>query len=93
LSVPTPMRGVLMIRTIGRMSAKQTASLRLDVRLDAQPISGEVSTDSGPSGSFSGWTELFALLEVTLKDARANAERGLRDDDQPHAHSEKGNTN
>jgi hypothetical protein len=86
------MRGVLMSRTIEGMSAKQIASLRLDVRLDAQPVSGEVSTDRGPSGSFSGWTELFALLEVTLKEARAIAECGLPDDDQPHAHSEKGST-
>jgi hypothetical protein len=86
------MRGALMSRTIGRMSATQTASLRLDVRLDAQPVSGEVSTDDGPSGSFSGWTELFALLDITLKEARAIAERGQRDDDQPHAQSEKGST-
>jgi hypothetical protein len=86
------MRAVLMFRTIGQMSAKRTASLRLDVRLDAQPISGEVSTDRGPSGRFSGWTELFALLEVTLKEARAITERGLRDDDQPRAQSEKRST-
>jgi hypothetical protein len=86
------MRGVLTFRTIGRMSAKQSATLRLDVRLDAQPVSGELSTDGGPRGSFSGWTELFALLEVTLKEARALAERGMRDDDQPHAQSEKGST-
>jgi hypothetical protein len=86
------MRGVLMCRKIGRMTATQTASLRLDVRLDAQPISGEVSTDAGPSGSFTGWTELFALLEVNLKEARAIAKRRLPDDDQPHAQSEKGST-
>jgi hypothetical protein len=86
------MRSMLMFRTIGRMSAKQTASLRLDVRLDAQPVSGEVSTDGGQSASFSGWTELFALLEVTLKEARALAARGLCHDDQPHAQPEKGST-
>jgi hypothetical protein len=86
------MRSVLMFRKIGQMSARQTASLRLDVRLDAQPVSGEVSTDGGPSSSFSGWTELFALLEVTLKEARAIAEGRLPDGDQPHAQSEKGST-
>ena len=82
------MRGALMSKTICRMSATQTASLRLDIRLDAQPVSGEVSTDGGPRGSFSGWTELFALLDVTLNEARAIA--GLRDNDQPHAQSEEG---
>ena len=63
------------------MSATPTARLWLDVRLEDNPLSGEVSTAGGQGGSFSGWTELFALLDATLKEARALARRGLCDQD------------
>jgi hypothetical protein len=57
------------------MSTSPIARLSLEVALDASPVSGELTSEDGLRDSFSGWTELFALLEATLARVRAGSGR------------------
>ena len=46
-----------------------TAHLELAIDVDSEPISGSVSNGAHRSQPFSGWMELFSLLEATIRTA------------------------
>jgi len=50
--------------------------LRLEIAGDREPVTGLVRAPDGGAQEFSGWSELFAVLEKVLATLLAGAEAG-----------------
>ena len=61
------------------MAPARSVTLHLDIVLDAQPVSGDLSATGLAARGFCGWTDLFASLDAALAALRSTTDEPLEE--------------
>lgn len=74
MSVPPPMRRTDPPGNLHVMpSPRDTATLQLEILLNADPVTGVVCAEGRQARAFVGWTDLFGQLETALDELSVRA--------------------
>jgi hypothetical protein len=61
------------------MASTRSVTLHLNIVLDAEPVTGEVSATGLGAWEFCGWTDLFASLHAALAALRSMTDEPLEE--------------
>lgn len=78
----TPVCAAAPVGIVGPMPPRHTA-LRVELRVDEEPITGHLTDAQGTRIAFVGWTQLVSLIERARGDQRPVA-RESAPTDHPH---------
>jgi len=59
---------------MGRVNGPVRLVLTVELAVTAEPIAGLVNAGGGPGQAFSGWSELFAVLQTLISQAGGDAD-------------------
>jgi hypothetical protein len=61
---------------MGRMNGPVRLVLAVELAVTAEPIAGLVRAGDRPGQAFSGWSELFAVLQTLISQAGGDVDTG-----------------
>ena len=61
------------------MASARSVTLRLNIALDAEPVTGQLSAVGFGARGFCGWTDLFVSLDAALAALRSVTDEPLEE--------------